>query len=36
MTNSQGCPIAVEVFQGNTGDPKTVARKSKNCGNVSA
>ena len=25
MTNSQGCPIAVEVFQGNTGDPKTVA-----------
>ena len=25
MTNSLGCPIAVEVFQGNTGDPKTVA-----------
>src|SRR5207249_1715748 len=25
MTNSQGCPIAVEVFRGNTGDPKTVA-----------
>src|SRR5438034_3143828 len=25
MTNSQGCPIAVEVFKGNTGDPKTVA-----------
>ncbi len=25
MTNSQGCPIAVEVFEGNTGDPKTVA-----------
>ncbi len=25
MTNSEGCPIAVEVFEGNTGDPKTVA-----------
>lgn len=25
MTNSQGCPVAVEVFAGNTGDPKTVA-----------
>lgn len=25
MTNWQGCPIAVEVFEGNTGDPKTVA-----------
>lgn len=25
MTNSQGCPVAVEVFEGNTGDPKTVA-----------
>jgi transposase len=25
MTNLQGCPIAVEVFQGNTADPKTVA-----------
>lgn len=25
LTNAEGCPIAVEVFAGNTGDPKTVA-----------
>lgn len=25
LTNREGCPIAVEVFEGNTGDPKTVA-----------
>jgi len=25
LTNHQGCPVAVEVFAGNTGDPKTVA-----------
>lgn len=25
LTNGEGCPIAVEVFAGNTGDPKTVA-----------
>ena len=25
LTNSEGCPVAVEVFAGNTGDPKTVA-----------
>ena len=25
LTNSQGCPVAVEVFEGNTSDPKTVA-----------
>ena len=25
LTNAQGCPVAVEVFSGNTGDPKTVA-----------
>jgi transposase len=25
LTNQEGCPIAVEVFEGNTGDPKTVA-----------
>src|ERR1051326_1888381 len=25
LTNSDGCPVAVEVFEGNTGDPKTVA-----------
>jgi hypothetical protein len=25
LTDAQGCPIAVEVFAGNTGDPSTVA-----------
>jgi transposase len=25
MTNSEGCPVAVEVYAGNTGDPTTVA-----------
>jgi transposase len=25
LTNDEGCPIAVEVFEGNTGDPKTVS-----------
>lgn len=25
LTDSDGCPVAVEVFQGNTADPKTVA-----------
>jgi transposase len=25
LTNAQGCPVAVEVFSGNTADPKTVA-----------
>jgi transposase len=25
LTNGDGCPIAVEVFEGNTGDPTTVA-----------
>jgi transposase len=29
LTNRQGCPIAVEVFEGNTGDPKTVAAQVK-------
>jgi hypothetical protein len=24
LTNAEGCPVAVEVFAGNTGDPKTV------------
>ena len=24
LTNQQGCPVAVEVVEGNTGDPKTV------------
>ncbi len=24
MTDAQGCPVAVEVYPGNTGDPKTV------------
>jgi transposase len=25
LTSGEGCPVAVEVFAGNTGDPKTVA-----------
>lgn len=25
LCNSQGCPVAVEVFEGNTADPKTLA-----------
>lgn len=25
LTTQEGCPVAVEVFEGNTGDPKTVA-----------
>jgi hypothetical protein len=25
LTHRKGCPVAVEVFEGNTGDPKTVA-----------
>lgn len=25
LTNDEGCPVAVEVFDGNTGDPTTVA-----------
>ena len=25
LTNAQGCPVAVEVFEGNTADPATVA-----------
>ena len=25
LTDARGCPVAVEVFDGNTGDPKTVA-----------
>jgi hypothetical protein len=25
LTNAEGCPVAVEVFEGNTGDPRTVA-----------
>jgi transposase len=27
MTNAAGCPVAVEVFEGNTADPKTVAKQ---------
>jgi hypothetical protein len=29
LSNSDGCPVAVEVFEGNTGDPKTVAAQVK-------
>jgi len=27
LTSQDGCPVAVEVFEGNTGDPKTVAEQ---------
>src|SRR3989441_1921608 len=29
LTNGDGCPVAVEVFEGNTGDPKTVPAQIK-------
>jgi transposase len=29
LTNAEGCPVAVEVFQGNTSDPKTVPSQVK-------
>lgn len=29
LSDSEGCPVAVEVFEGNTGDPKTVATQVK-------
>lgn len=29
LTNAAGCPVAVEIFAGNTGDPKTVAAQVK-------
>jgi Transposase DDE domain len=29
LTNAEGCPIAVEVFDGNTGDPTTVGPQIK-------
>ncbi len=27
LCNAEGCPVAVEVFEGNTADPKTVAKQ---------
>jgi transposase len=32
LTNAEGCPVAVEVFEGNTGDPKTVASQVSKLG----
>ncbi len=29
LTNGAGCPVAVEVFEGNVGDPKTLAAQIK-------
>jgi len=29
LTNAEGCPVAVEVFEGNTSDPKTVPAQIK-------
>jgi len=36
ICSAQGCPIAVEVFPGNTGDPATVARRWPSCASASA
>jgi hypothetical protein len=29
LTDAEGCPVAVEVFEGNTGDPKTLGAQVK-------
>jgi hypothetical protein len=29
LCNREGCPVAIEVFEGNTGDPKTLASQVK-------
>src|SRR3990172_4276624 len=29
LTNGEGCPVAVEVFEGNTGDPKTLSSQGQ-------
>lgn len=29
LTNGEGCPVAIEIFEGNTADPKTVASQIK-------
>ena len=29
LCNAEGCPVAIEVFEGNTGDPKTVPNQVK-------
>ncbi len=29
LTNAEGCPVAIEVFEGNTADPKTVLSQVK-------
>lgn len=31
LTNDRGCPVAVEVFSGNTADPKTVSAQITKC-----
>ena len=31
LTNKHGCPIAVEVFEGNTADPKTLQNQIEKC-----
>src|SRR5438477_407638 len=36
LTNAEGCPVAVEVFPGNTPIPKPSPRKCSNCANVLA
>ena len=29
LTNAEGCPVAVEVWEGNTADPKTILDQVK-------
>jgi transposase len=31
-----GCPVAIEVFDGNTGDPAIRRHRSRNCSSASA
>src|SRR5713226_7909932 len=35
LTNAEGCPLAVEVFEGNTADPKTLGAVIAKCVNSS-
>jgi len=35
LTNAEGCPVSVRVFEGNMADPKTSVRRSRNCVDVS-
>ena len=36
LCNAAGCPVAVEVFEGNTADPKTLSKQIESSANASA